>query len=293
VTVLTVAYTLRLIVGESGRLKTDFADPRFLLLIGLGAVLYCCLGMVLAIAWHRLISAFGPPLLPFRLNASIYGQSQILKYVPTNVFHVVRRHAQTRVHGTSHLALVWATLLEGLLTVAAAAGLTLLFAAPLFAKLTDLASEHGAVLAVLGLGAVATVILLLILSRRLLRDYSQAWPSVIKAAVLALVLYGLFFLANGLIFSVLAGGSAGLHAGQIPAIVGIVAAAWVAGFLTPGASGGVGVREVVLITGLNLAGFGPAAVSIAVAYRLVTLGGDIIFAAAATLASLTSGKTRV
>jgi uncharacterized membrane protein YbhN (UPF0104 family) len=55
------------------------------------------------------------------------------------------------------------------------------------------------------------------------------------------------------------------------------AAAWTAGFLTPGAPGGLGVREAVLVALL----VGPlgegSALAVALAWRVATLGGEVIF----------------
>ena len=63
------------------------------------------------------------------------------------------------------------------------------------------------------------------------------------------------------------------------AVAATLAGAWVVGFVIPGASAGIGVREAAVILLLSPAlGAGDAAV-IAAIYRLVTAGGDALFAA--------------
>jgi hypothetical protein len=57
-------------------------------------------------------------------------------------------------------------------------------------------------------------------------------------------------------------------------LAGIFAAAWVAGFVTPGAPAGLGVREAVLAGGLRPL-FGPeVALALPLLFRLVTVTGD-------------------
>ena len=64
--------------------------------------------------------------------------------------------------------------------------------------------------------------------------------------------------------------------------------AWLIGFITPGAPGGIGVREAsVLVTTSAIMGPGPALL-FAAATRIVTLGGDALFA----LGALVAGQFR-
>ena len=54
----------------------------------------------------------------------------------------------------------------------------------------------------------------------------------------------------------------------------MVALAWLVGFVTPGSSAGIGVREAVLIAALEGSLGAPASGLIALALRLVTIAGD-------------------
>jgi uncharacterized membrane protein YbhN (UPF0104 family) len=291
-TVFAIGYAVYLISKDAPRLKEDFSNLRFIGLIGAASFLYACLGPLLALAWMMLLRTFGPHRLPFRLVLRIYGTSQILKYVPTNVLHVVRRHVETRAAGADHLTLVWASFLEGLLLVCAAAGVTALFAAPLLDRVFQVASSGSlSVYAILS-GAIAGGILLALVARRLSKEFQNLKWRFLISAIEALVLYASFFLLNGFILSFLAIGSGYGTLSHIPYITGLVAAAWVAGFLTPGAPGGIGIREVILINGLQPLGYGTAGASIAVAYRIVTVLGDCGFAFGSSLAKAPSTEGR-
>jgi hypothetical protein len=61
------------------------------------------------------------------------------------------------------------------------------------------------------------------------------------------------------------------------ASVSVVALAWLVGFATPGSSAGIGVREVVLIAALEGSLGAPASGLIALALRLITIAGDVVF----------------
>ena len=57
-------------------------------------------------------------------------------------------------------------------------------------------------------------------------------------------------------------------------IAGMFAAAWLAGFLAPGAPAGLGIREVLLVQVLSLAYPDPTALGATMILRVVTTLGD-------------------
>ena len=72
-------------------------------------------------------------------------------------------------------------------------------------------------------------------------------------------------------------------------LVGPLALAWMAGFVVPGSSAGLGVRETILILALDGALDGQAGATVALALRLVTTLGDGVFCALALLLHLPPG----
>jgi uncharacterized membrane protein YbhN (UPF0104 family) len=58
-------------------------------------------------------------------------------------------------------------------------------------------------------------------------------------------------------------------------VAGSMALAWMLGFLTPGAPGGLGVRDAILVAMLTGVSNPAAAVAIAVSFRGVTTLGDV------------------
>jgi hypothetical protein len=94
-----------------------------------------------------------------------------------------------------------------------------------------------------------------------------------------LPLYASFFLVSGAL-------ALSLHAlaspvgGVLLALVPGYALAWLCGYVVPGASAGIGVREAVL---LLLLGEDSAALFVAVGMRVVTTLGDVFLLLAVTL----------
>jgi hypothetical protein len=241
-----------------------------------GALLYGIAGFLLSSAWYQLLSA-GHSSASVRSHHAVYGRTQIAKYLPGNVFHLVGRQVMGRQLGYGQGRLALASLLEAVLLMLVAAGLGL----PIV--LQWLAPGPFWIL------AFAAPVLALIAARwagrhdLVVRDLAQeAGPRpllVIPRLLPAAVLYALFFLVVATIFWVLALSVAdpGRPSIDLATSASVVALAWLVGFATPGSSAGIGVREAVLIATLEGSLGAPASGLIALAMRLVTIAGDVVF----------------
>jgi len=249
-----------------------------------GALVYGMAGFLLSSAWHQLLGR-GSATTPLRYHHAVYGRTQIAKYLPGNVFHLVGRQVMGRQlgHGQGRLAL--ASLLEAVLLVLVAAALSL----PLAWRWFD--QE------MLWIGAFAAPVLALLAVLWVRRRHESAlWrdgaaadryrAAAVRRLLRAAAIYVLFFLVVAAIFWMLAlsVNESGRPAIAFAGSVTVVALAWLAGFVTPGSSAGIGVREAVLIAALEGTLGAPASALIALALRLVTIGGDVVFlAVSATL----------
>lgn len=65
--------------------------------------------------------------------------------------------------------------------------------------------------------------------------------------------------------------------GDISIIIGAYIAAWLIGLLTPGAPGGIGIRELVLFSLLGNFIIPTALYPIIIYSRIITIGGDVLF----------------
>jgi hypothetical protein len=236
------------------------------LAVAVGALIYGLAGLLLAEAWRQLL-ATEPTGRPASRYHAVYGRTQIAKYLPGNVFHFAGRQWLGRALGHSQAVLALASVTETALLVAVAGALALPLAADHLGGLPDLV-----VLAV-----VLGLLTALLVPR--LRQWLPATPRLTRAALL----YGAFFLVAGgvlwlLALSLDAAGQLGLWTA-----VSAFALCWIAGFATPGAAAGIGVREAVLIMVLDDR-LGPEiSLAVALALRLATACGDVLFFALAMI----------
>jgi glycosyltransferase 2 family protein len=243
-----------------------------------GALLYGIAGFLLSSAWYQLLGA-GHGGASARRHHAVYGRTQIAKYLPGNVFHLVGRQVMGRRLGHSQTRLAIASLLEVVLLVLVAGVLSL----PIVWRELDPG--------LLWLGALAApVVALLALRwarwhdpalRELAQDAARSCPRTPLRLLGAAGLYALFFLVVAAIYWLLAlsVSDADRPSIDLAGAVSVVALAWLAGFATPGSSAGIGVREAVLIAALDGTLGAPASGLIALALRLVTIGGDVVFCA--------------
>lgn len=255
------------------------------LTIGIGSVLYAAAGLLLATAWVRLLKCCGQASSSTRSGLMIYARTQIAKYLPGNVFHLVSRHISGRAIGLDHTPMVFAAWLEALALVSAATVLAVLgfaawkepFGGTELLPLTILAIG-------LALAAPIGVAVLIPLLGRLTclppPGATTPTPTLVRGIAGPFLLYLLFFAVAGSVLWLQGLGLGETNTAVLPQVISIAAASWILGFLTPGAPAGIGVREALLIAGLSDGlGIGNAEL-IALAFRGCTLIGDLLLFAA-------------
>jgi uncharacterized membrane protein YbhN (UPF0104 family) len=122
--------------------------------------------------------------------------------------------------------------------------------------------------ALAALGCLAAVVLLL----RKVKHMPRVRLSGVFKAVL---LYSLSFLLLGLSLRLVAG-SLSQEPLPLSLSVAVFAAAWIAGLVTPGAPGGLGVRESAITLGLAPILGGSTGLAVALLHRGVSVLGDVI-----------------
>ena len=216
-------------------------------------------GLLLALGWRALLQHHGVTIAP-AAAIRIYGISQIAKYVPSNVVHLIGRQALAVAESLPAWPVAKSTVWElGVLLCAAAlfVPLALPFVAP----------EWSQWLAALLFVACAMLAVLLV--RRTLGTH----------AATALCAYAGFLGVSSVSFCIvllLLVPDAAL-APYALGVCGAYVLGWVAGFVTPGAPAGVGVREMALY--FLLAAFVDQADLLAavVLARMVSVSGDVLF----------------
>ena len=285
VTVLFVWYVVRALRGQD---LSAYATPHAALGIVLCALLWSCGAPLLALAWHGLLAGIGVSK-PRRELFGIIGITQFAKYVPGNVAQYIGRAGMSLVRGIAPRPLAVTMLLETLLVIAAAVVMGVGTGALSDVGLT-VVHLHDAQLALIA-ALVALVIAGLLLLRRvappLLRRFAPKYASVLDGALLpprlrlaqAFALYCGMYVCMGIGLILLTRFLMPGAPHDYWLLIAVFALAWVVGFVTPGAPGGMGVREGLML--LMLAPIYPAATAsvLIVALRIATTLGDVLILA--------------
>jgi glycosyltransferase 2 family protein len=221
----------------------------------------------------------------------VYLKTNIAKYLPGNIWHHYGRILAAKNANVTPGAAALSVLLEPLLMAAAALIVVVLFGGQLATNFTT--SFTTKVLQILSLVAILCVIhprflnLAISFLQRLKAKKStntisannNTNPTESLAPATSIERYPLRPLLGELGFLILRGTGfiltlfalSPLHLHQIPLLLGAFSLAWLVGFVTPGAPGGLGVFEATMIFILQ-SRFPPAAVISAIGlYRLISI----------------------
>lgn len=256
-----------------------WSEPSLWGWLGLSLGLYLVSQMLAARAWSRTLAVFLVRLPPGWAETELL-VSQIGKYIPGNVAHLLGRIVLARADGVSGTLAGIAMVLEvGL--VLAAGGLLfltfLLFAPRLTLSLLppDIANRLASVSIPLA-AALATGIGLGVWSLALVIRRRSAMARLdLSSAAIPLVLHVINFLALGLSLACVTQAIASTGSDAFLLSIPVFVIAWTIGFLMPGAPGGIGVREGLIVLGLGtIFGEGPA-LTAALMHRAICILGDL------------------
>ena len=211
--------------------------------------------------------------------------SQFAKYVPGNVAHLIGRVALARRYGFGTIRVGLSMTIEIGCSVLASAIITLFAFGVVGRPGLDIGSQAPGPVTLVLFASCALIVPLAavqVLKRWrpefLRRQLDRAAITAPSATVFVgcFLLYLLVFLILGLVLYLVVLGVFEATPAPFWFITGVFAFAWVAGFLTPGAPGGLGVREALLLVSLDpLYGAGPA-LGMTIGLRVVTTVGDIV-----------------
>jgi uncharacterized membrane protein YbhN (UPF0104 family) len=256
-------------------------DARLVLVLTGTGFIYGCAGFLLSFSWRLLLNSLNEEPVPSWWCHGVYGRTQIGKYIPGNIFHFAGRQVYAKQAGLSQLLVLGSTVYEMLLLLAASSSLA--FIGLLLVRV----KVHGASLYYTGTVLVPIVLTVLVafsLAPLIARKKGVHLPLQGIGQHLNLLwpcyaLYVVFFLITGTLLAILVAALAGgpFSVRVFGAVITIFSCSWIAGYVTPGAPGGVGVREAIIIFSLAaLVGEAQATVA-ALLFRCITVGGDLIF----------------
>ena len=283
VTAASVIYLLRALQLHASDLPEHWTERYSSVWFAVSVLMFVASVACGFLIWRRLLSCehLDIDVMP---SASIYLVSQIGKYIPGNVAQHVGRVFLARRHGIAVATTTKFIIIEMIVVVVAAVSVVAAICffqprlgAQIFAIIENTHSPTGILIfAILTLGLVSAVVASL--SKEAVR--ASGGPTVASlniTQVLSLVGLGLLaFIVLGASFQVLLAKCLMVADPGFGACLIWITSSWLIGFFTPGAPAGLGVREFVLVT-LVAAEYGqPVALESALAFRGVSVIGDLV-----------------
>ena len=254
--------------------------PVFILVVLIGIEMKLLSLWLSSTAWAGWLSFFSRT--PFKVQEArrVFIRANIGRYIPGNVMHFVQRNLFASGMGISQLQLAMSTVFEVMSYVSVAMCVALLTAGDSLQKV--LAGYFGDRLPMLGIAAAcvaAAVVIALVILRKKIRtaleghtakELVQTLLKVMGLQLVTLTLLGavmlmLVWYAKGSMTFDMAG-----------TVISTYIVAWVLGFIVPGASGGIGIREMALLLLLGPPLGKSLVLSLAVIHRLITIIGDFL-----------------
>ncbi|WP_254047999.1 hypothetical protein [Synechococcus sp. BDU 130192] len=231
-------------------------DRRGWLLVGASVLVTTSSHIWSALVWGRILTLFRVPL-GYGEAIALYLRTNMAKYLPGNIWHFYGRMTRIVAVGSPWGVASLAVLLEPLLLAAAAAIAMVLGLGLSLAQLEQLPLLK--LLVPLGLIGILGGIhpyffnpVIQKVSQGKTQDHDPVQLNIYPWQPLLgeLIFIGL----RGTGFLLTWWAIAPLSASQIPQLLGVFSGAWLAGFIIPGAPGGLGVFEVVALALLETVG---------------------------------------
>lgn len=207
------------------------------------------------IPWLIFIQSLSGRKIPFSEAMPVYTNSNIYKYIPGNVFQYIGRNQLAADMNISHVDVACATILDIFFSVLSTGVISALL---LGSKLAELLGKYGRNMLIIGGAGIALLIIAVIILKWKFSDkiksylmrYSKAFrPGNRRLLALGVLYYfGQNFVSSMSYFicmRLVLGSDAGI--GETLTLTGAFMFAWIIGFVTPGAPGGIGIREAVMI----------------------------------------------
>ena len=183
-------------------------------------------------AWHLMLLHYSSKKFPYLTSYYYFAKTEIAKYLPGNVFHFVGRQALASRIGITQTQMAKSSLLFSLLLLTGTLFVSTLFA--FFVQSTPLY-----ILLSMGLFSIISLIAL--------TYFYPSFPLKNKISLNIYLALSVAFQSTILAWIVIHQSDA-FSMQLFLQCAGIYTISWLIGFITPGASGGLGVREGTFIT---------------------------------------------
>lgn len=271
------------IVRKFLELDVDFStilSLRSLVLLFIISISYGIISVAQSYTWKRLVVYLTNINLPWYEVIKVYTKSNLMKYLPGNVMHFVGRNELAIRFQLSHLDVATATLIDTVISLIASVMLAIIF---YFKGILDILQQYQlrySYFIIAGIIGMA-MLLVTILCRKKNLQYIHILQLICSKKGAFLVITSLsYYLFLGTLTSLLYIWILVAIVGQsftfpVLPVLGAVSLSSMVGFITPGAPGGIGVREAVMSILLAEYLDVQSALQAIVLFRLISVIGDL------------------
>lgn len=246
-------------------------------------ILFCILYgihiMALPVSWQQTIQIITKSKVPFWNVEKVFCKSNILKYIPGNVFQYVGRNEIAVRFGFSHKAILMTTLLDIVANIFGVAIVSLIcYAKGVKIGIDSIGIKFDSRFVIAAAVAFLFFLFLFYWKRKTVWKKIQCFctPANVKRYIFCIIYYMFFAVYTGTIYLLVLTQILGMSIAndKIYIVTGAYLLSWLLGFIMPGAPGGIGIRETVIT--VLLAAYLPSdpVLLAIVIYRIVSMAGD-------------------
>ncbi len=246
-------------------------------------VLFCVLYgihiMALPVSWQQTIQIVTNSKVPFWDVEKVFCKSNILKYIPGNIFQYVGRNEIAARFGFSHKAILMTTLLDIMANIFGVAIVSLVcYAKGVKIGIDSIGMKIDSWLVIVVAVAFLFFLLLSYWKRKIIWERIQGFCTLtnVKRYIFCIVYYMFFAVYTGIVYLLVLMQilDMSIENDKIYMVIGAYLLSWLLGFIMPGAPGGIGIRETVIT--VLLAAYLPSdSVLLAIViYRILSMTGD-------------------
>lgn len=280
VTVIALVFVVKKIVTMDVDWSM-FASGRIIALIGGCVLVQTAVILFMSMLWVRFVRILSGTNIPMKDALPVYTKSNLMKYVPGNIFQYVGRNQLAADLKISHVDVACATVLDIVCSMVTPLLLIVVLMGKNMLELIRTYSTN--FLLVLGAGIAVLVLLFLLLRwkfREPLQRYFEKYRKLLNRKILIRVL-GVFllyvaqYIISTAMYAVPAVFLFDVPAEKLGLFLGTYLFSWIIGFITPGAPGGIGIREAVMMLMCGSFLDTNTIMLYAVTMRLISTFGDI------------------
>jgi hypothetical protein len=232
----------------------DLSSPRVMGAFALSLVIQAAQIIIACYPWLMFTRSLSGRKIPYSAAMPVYTQSNIYKYLPGNVFQYVGRNKLAADMEISHVDVACATILDVFFCVFWTGVVSVIL---LGSKIAELLEKYGKNLLIVGAAGVLFLIAAALVVKLRFSDkvkgylsrYSKAFEKSNRPQLLSGIFY--YFAHNcvsaAMYLSCVALIVPQAETRELFALTGAFLFAWIIGFVTPGAPGGIGIREGVML----------------------------------------------